>query len=117
MDPTSPYSRGLVKIHKPDAPIRPVVNWINAPAYKLPRKLVQLLTTHLPLPCAYNIKNSLHLIRDLCEIPWNQDLCMASFDISNMYTNIHTDQLADIINTLCHHNNVDPQQTGTITAL
>jgi hypothetical protein len=50
MKPTSPYIRGLIKIHKPEAPIRPIVNWKNAPAYKLAKKLVQLLTTYLPLP-------------------------------------------------------------------
>ena len=41
--------------------------------------------------------------------PWNQNLCMASFDISNMYTNIPTDQLPHIINTLSNHNNIDPR--------
>ena len=45
----------------------------------------------------------------LYEIPWNQDLYIASFDIQNMYTNIPTDQLPHIINTLSNHNNIDPR--------
>jgi len=49
-------------------------------------------------------------MKDLREIPSNKDLCVASFDVQNMYTNIPTDQLAEIINILCHHNNIGPQQ-------
>ena len=48
-------------------------------------------------------------MNDLYEIPWNQDLYMASFDIQNMYMNIPTDQLPQIINILCSYNNVNPQ--------
>jgi hypothetical protein len=36
LNPTAPKIRGLTKIHKIDSPIRPVVNWKNAPAYKWP---------------------------------------------------------------------------------
>jgi len=32
MNPSAPSIKGLIKIHKPDQPIRPVVNWRNAPA-------------------------------------------------------------------------------------
>jgi hypothetical protein len=35
LNPSPPNLRGLPKIHKPDTPIRPVVNWRNAPAYRL----------------------------------------------------------------------------------
>jgi hypothetical protein len=29
----TPTLKGLIKIHKPESPISPVVNWTNAPAY------------------------------------------------------------------------------------
>jgi len=35
MNPSAPTIKGLIKLHKQDQPIRPVVNWRNAPAYKL----------------------------------------------------------------------------------
>ena len=41
LNPTAPKIRGLIKIHKEDSPIRPVVNWKNAPTYKLARSLVK----------------------------------------------------------------------------
>ena len=117
MNPKSPHIRGLIKVHKSDTPIRPIVNWTNAPAYNLAKQLVQFLNTHLPLPCAYNIKNTIHLINDLGEIPWNNNPCIASFDISNMYTNIPTDQIPNIINILCNHYNIDPQLRSEIIRL
>jgi hypothetical protein len=49
LNPTAPKIGGLIKIHKEDSPIRPVVNWKNAPAYKLARSLVKIFE-HTP-PC------------------------------------------------------------------
>jgi hypothetical protein len=85
LNPTPPYIRGLIKLHKPGLPIRPIVNWTNAPAYKIAKILLKKCAAHIPLPYAYNIKNSTHLISDLNEIPLEHDLKFASFDIKNMY--------------------------------
>ena len=40
-NPTATSIRSLVKLHKPDLPIRPIVNWCNAPAYKLAKLFAQ----------------------------------------------------------------------------
>jgi len=50
----------------------------------------------------------MHLIADLQEIPYNQNLRLASFDITNMYTNIPTHDLATIIKEICKKNHIDP---------
>jgi hypothetical protein len=34
LNPSAPTIRGLLKVHKDNCPIRPVINWENAPAYK-----------------------------------------------------------------------------------
>jgi len=53
LKPIPPTIRGLVKIHMEDCPIKPTVNWKNAPAYKLAKMLSKKLwnihspTTHL----------------------------------------------------------------------
>jgi len=39
LNPSPPMIRGLIKIHKTDSPVRPIINWKNAPAYKLATKL------------------------------------------------------------------------------
>jgi hypothetical protein len=49
MNPSSPTIRGLIKIHKPEAPIRPIINWKQAPAYNLAKKKKSLT----------NVKNEL----------------------------------------------------------
>jgi hypothetical protein len=55
MNPSAPTIKGLIKIHKPGHPIRPVVNWRNAPAYKLARSLTHQFRQLAPLPYTYNI--------------------------------------------------------------
>jgi hypothetical protein len=99
--------RGLIKIHKTESPIRPVVNWKNAPAYKLAKMLVGVLQTHTLLPYGFNVKNTTHLISDLTDIPYDHNLRLASFDITNMYTNIPTNELLRILNSACNKNYIE----------
>jgi hypothetical protein len=117
MNPTAPTIRGLIKIHKAEAPIRPIINWRNAPAYKIAKALTKILSIHIPLPYAYNVKNSRQLIKDLQDIKYNRDLRLASFDITNMYTNIPTKNLLGIIDTICKNNNIDRNIRTHITRL
>jgi hypothetical protein len=58
LNPSAPSIKGLIKLHKPDHPIRPVVNWRNAPAYKLAKSFSQKITQFAPLPYAFNVSNS-----------------------------------------------------------
>jgi uncharacterized protein (DUF1697 family) len=73
------------------------VNWKTAPAYKLAKLLTKILRTYNPMPYSFNVKNTVQLIDDLADIPYNQKLRLASFNISNMYTNIPTEELIKII--------------------
>jgi hypothetical protein len=60
MNPSPPTIRGLIKIHKPEAPIRPIINWQQAPAYSLTKLLSDRLKQELKLPFIFNAKNSLN---------------------------------------------------------
>ena len=51
------------------------------------------LKTYIPLPYIYNVQNSFQLMKDLSDIPFDPNLTLASLDISDMYTNIHTEEL------------------------
>ena len=117
LNPATPNIRGLVKIHKHEAPIRPIVNWRTAPAFKLAKLLTMTLQKYIPLPYKFNIKNTVQLIDDLADILYNQKLRLASFDISNMYTNIPTEELIKIIKTACQHNNIEDKLTQNIIKL
>ena len=69
--------------------------------------LVKILQTHTLLPYTFNVTNSTHLINDLADIPYEHNLRLSSFDISNMYTNIPTNELLSLIDTACSNNLVD----------
>jgi hypothetical protein len=48
LNPMAPTIRGLINVHKEGAAIRPIINWKNAPAYKLAKMLAKKLHTHPP---------------------------------------------------------------------
>ena len=99
--------RGLVKVHKEDLPIRPIVNYPSAPPYKLAKMFSEKLKTYIPLPYVYNVQNSIQLMRDLSDIPYSPNLKLASLDISNVYTNIPTEELLNIIDIMCDKHNIE----------
>ena len=100
--------RGPIKIHKNNNPIRPIINLTNAPAYKLARKITKDLQKHIHLPNSFDVKNTVQLTHDITDIPYDSNIKLASFDITNMYTNIPTNELANIILNLRNNNYVDP---------
>ena len=64
------------------------------------------LGIYIPLPYTFNVKNVVHLMYDLQEIPYNQNLKFASFDITNMCSNIPTGELINIIDLLCNQHDI-----------
>jgi hypothetical protein len=46
-------------------------------------------------------------MHDLMDIPYTNNIKLASFDITNMYTNIPTNDLTDIKHHLGTYNNID----------
>jgi hypothetical protein len=85
-----PSNKRIHKIHKVDTTIRHVVNWKNAPAYKLARMFSEKIKTYTFLPYVFNVKNTTQLIKDLTDIPFDPKLKLAFFDITDMYSNIRT---------------------------
>ena len=109
--------RGLIKIHEEGTPIRPVVNFRNAPSYKLARMLTDILKTHIPMPNVCNVQNSTQLMNDISQIPFVPELKLASLDISNMYTYIPTKDLISIINNTCKNHNIEDTVTREIISI
>lgn len=95
-----------MKIHKKDTRIKSIINWKNAPSYKLAKILAEKLQTCILLPYIFNVRNTAHLINDLNEIPYDQNLKLASFVITNMHTNIPTNKLLTIIDKASESNNI-----------
>jgi len=103
--------RGLVKLHKEDTPIRPIINWRNAPGYKLAKMLAGKLTLKIPLPSAYNVTNTVQLTNDVIDIPYDHNIKFASFDINSMYSNIPTTDLMTTLRKLREVNSVVDRTT------
>jgi hypothetical protein len=66
--PSPPTLKAQLKIHKTGIPIRPVINNVKAPTYKIAKHLVKLLNKHITLNNPYNVRNSTSLPADLVKL-------------------------------------------------
>jgi hypothetical protein len=107
MNPSAPTIKGLIKVHKPEHPIRPVVNWLGAQAYKLARLFTQKVRQLAPLPNRYDIENTRDLIKKLNDTSILPHFALASLDITNLYTNIPVTETRDIISNTLEQNLLD----------
>jgi hypothetical protein len=109
MNPSAPSIKGLTKLHKPDQLIQPVVNWRNAPAYELTRLFTDKSNHVAPLPHTLNIKNTQDLLKNLEETPMMPHYTLASFDFTNLYSNIPVRETKKILANILTQNLIPPQ--------
>ena len=87
---------GLPKIHKANVPLRPILSAIGTHSFNLAKFLVSLL--HPISLSSYVIINSFSFIQELFSLDLNtDDLVMASFDVTSLFTNIPLDETIQII--------------------
>ena len=72
---------------------------------------------YIPFPYVYNVKNSVQFVKDLSDIPFDPNLKLPSLDISNMYANIPTEELFNIIDIMCDKNNIEDTLKLEITEI
>ena len=101
--------KGLIKIHKPDRLVRPVVKWRNALACKLSRLFIEKIHRISPLPNAFNIKNTQDLIWNPSDTLLLLHYSLASLDITNLYSNIPVKETRAILTDILQHELVTPQ--------
>jgi len=58
LNPSAPTIKGLIKIHKPNKTISPIVKWRNAPACKFSKLFTHKINQLTPLPYTFNFKNT-----------------------------------------------------------
>ena len=110
MNPSAPTIKGLIKVHKPSQPIRPLVNWRNAPTYNLAKLFSQKIRQIAPLPNTHNVENTRGLIDKLKHTLISPHFRFASLDITNLYTNIPIKETRDILFDKLEQNNTDLKQ-------
>jgi hypothetical protein len=74
MNPSAPHIHGTIKLHKQEKYIRPIVNWIDSPSYKLAKHLNIILKNILQLPNAFNVQNNNTLAHSLKLSKINEDV-------------------------------------------
>ena len=88
-----------LKLHKADIPIRPVINYRTATAYKLARYLTKILDYYILLNNHFNVTNSTNLANDLTKLKIHENHRMISFDIKDLNVNMPTDETLNILKT------------------
>ena len=109
LNPSAPSIKGLIKLHKLGMPIRPVVNWCNAPAYNLSRLFTQKINNIATLPNTFNVKNTTELLQKLQDTPMAPHFTLASLDITNLYSNILVLETKTILKDTLEYHQTDPQ--------
>ena len=115
--PAAPNLTGLLKIHKPEIPIRPLINFKTAPSYIIAKIMDKILRTKIKLKNTYNIKNGYELIKKLKTIQIDENTKAISYDITSMYPNIPINETINIIKKHLTRNKEDNKNIINITTL
>jgi len=83
-----------------------IVNWKNAPAYKLAKMLVKK-DTHIPLPYMFNVENTVQLMNNLTDLPYDRNIKFASLDINCRYSNIPNKEMITTLGKLCEIHDIE----------
>ena len=108
MNPQPPQLYSLIKLHKTDYPIRPVVSYMSAPAYKLSNFLIDIIKNHCNFQPNYSIKNSTELISKIKKVDLPTNARLVSFDIQNLFPSIPPKDTIVLVENLLVNNRVNP---------
>ena len=86
---------GLPKVHKPNIPLRPIVSSINSHSFNIAKFLVPLLRPISVSQCLIN--DTFSFLQELFEQKFDNNVVMASFDVTSLFTNIPLDETIKII--------------------
>ncbi|GFG32297.1 hypothetical protein Cfor_02694 [Coptotermes formosanus] len=102
-----PTLTARLKIHKPNIPIRPAVNNINAPSYKVARFMAKNLNVYLNPRNTYNTINSHALAQDISKLTINEH-CKLVTTLKTCYVNIPLHETLHIAYFFLRINNKTP---------
>ena len=88
MNPKTPLLYSLIKLHKIEQPIRPIVSSISSTTDKISKFILNLFKNNINFTPAYTVKNRDELINSIQKVTFPQKYTLASFDIVNLYSNI-----------------------------
>ena len=95
--PSLSYLYGLVKTHKPNNPIRPIISSVGSVTYRLSKWLVKLLSPFVGSISSSNIKHNVDLVEKLNNLNINYPFKMISFDVVSLFTKVPVDDLLEYL--------------------
>jgi hypothetical protein len=107
MNPQAPKLKAKIKIHKPEATIRPVINSIYAPTNKIAKYIHQKLHDLLNLKYEYNIINTIHFEENIKKWKLKRDHKILTMDIKDVHVNLPNNKTLNITKKLLQNNRVD----------
>ena len=97
INPSLPYLYGLIKTHKPNNPVRPIISSIGSISYKLSKYLVKLLSPLLGTISSSHIINNIDFIEKLNSFKMAPNCKMVSFDVVSLFTKVPVDDLFEFL--------------------
>jgi len=86
---------GLPKIHKANAPLRPIISTVKTYNYDLAKHLNQILT---PLvDSTYMLKDTYDFVNKVRSLDLSRDRYKVNFDVESLFTNVPTLETIDIL--------------------
>ena len=97
ISPPLPYMYGLIKTHKPNNPVRPIISSIGSASYKLSKWLVTILSPLVGTISTSHVKNNLDLLEKLSNIQPDYKFKLVSYDIVSLFTKVPLDDLLNYL--------------------
>ena len=94
-----PRIYGLVKAHKQDHSLRPIVSYTGSPLYNISKFLAEHLRSITPTS-RYALKNSFDFVTRIQDTLLPANYKLVSFDVVSLYTNISKNLLTKALNSI-----------------
>ena len=88
---TRPRMYGLPKLHKPGAPLRPILSMVNAPQHEMAKWLAETLKPVFDKYSNHTVKDTFEFCANIADFSAHSDITntyMCSFDVTSLFTNI-----------------------------
>lgn len=103
------FQRRLLKVHKVNVPLRPILSMVGSVQHELAKWLVEILDPVLKFYSDYCTQDSFQFVSYIHKLQRTTDNdFLMSFDICSLFTNVPLDETIDIYADYLHHAPLKP---------